>query len=173
MKSTTTFKHGVAKARRDWQEGRYDVALEEVDRLLKEWPDNPQLLVMWADLIQLQEQTTGPSLEDAKAAYRRAAELEDEYPAALVELGHYLYTLEDDAKSANKTYEKAIVACRRLLIEALIGRAKALHEIGRFSEARACLDEAYMLRLRDPGSTDRSSTFEEIVGQLNNLVHMG
>jgi tetratricopeptide (TPR) repeat protein len=136
MKPTTTFKRGVAKARRDWQEGRYDVALEEVDRLLKEWPDNPQLLVMWADLIQLQENTNGPSLEDTKSAYRRGAELEDEYPAALVELGHFLYALEDDAKSANKTYEKAIVACRRLLIEALLGGAKALYEIERVSEAR-------------------------------------
>jgi tetratricopeptide (TPR) repeat protein len=172
MKSTTTFKRGVAKVRRDWQEGHYDVALKGVDRLLKDWPDNPQLLVMWADLIQLQEKTEGPSLDDAKAAYRRAVELEEEYPSALVELGHFLYALEDDPRSANKVYEKAIVACRRLLIEALLGKAKALHEIGGISEARACLDEAYMLRLRDPDNTDLSGTFEEVMGALNQWIHV-
>jgi len=163
MKPLTTFKRGVAKVRRDWKEGRYEVALAEVDRLLKEWPDNPQLLVMWADLIQLQEQANGSSLEGAKAAYRRAAELDGECSPAL----------EDDAKSASKAYEKAIVAYRRLLIEALLGKAKALHEMERVTEARACLDEAYMLRLRDPERTDRSGTFEEIMGQLNELVHAG
>src|SRR5262249_25621094 len=173
MKPLTTFKRGVAKVRRDWKEGRYEVALAEVDRLLKEWPDNPQLLVMWADLIQLQEQANGSSLEGAKAAYRRAAELDGEGSPALVELGHFLYALEDDAKSASKAYEKAIVAYRRLLIEALLGKAKALHEMERVTEARACLDEAYMLRLRDPERTDRSGTFEEIMGQLNELVHAG
>jgi tetratricopeptide (TPR) repeat protein len=173
MKPTTTFKRGVAKARRDWQEGRYDVALEEVARLLKEWPDNPQLLVMWSDLIQLQEKTNGPSLEDAKGAYQRAADLEGAFPAALVELGHYVYAVEDDAKAANKIYDKAIVAGRRLLIEALLGRAKALHEMERLAEARACLDEAYMLRLRDPNGPDLSSTFEELMEQLNELLHAG
>jgi tetratricopeptide (TPR) repeat protein len=173
MKPLTTFKRGVAKVRRDWKEGRYDNALAEVDRLLKEWPDNPQLLVMWADLVQLQEKANGPSLEDAKAAYRRAVELDGECSPGLVELGHFLYALEDDAKSASKTYEKAIVAYRRLLIEVLLGKAKALHEMERVAEARACLDEAYMLRLRDPERTDLSSTFEEIMGQLNKLVHAG
>jgi tetratricopeptide (TPR) repeat protein len=173
MKSIGTFKRGVTKVRRDWQEGRYEAALGEVDRLLSEWPDNPQLLVMRADLIQLQERTDGPPLEDAKAAYRRAAELEGKFPAALVDLGYFLYAVEDDAKAANKTFDKAIVACRRLLVEALLGRAKTLHEMGRVSEARACLDEAYMLRLRDPNGPDLSRTFEEIMGQLNELLHAG
>jgi tetratricopeptide (TPR) repeat protein len=173
MKSLTTFKRGVAKVRRDWSDGRVDIALAEVDRLLQEWPDNPQLLVMWADLIQLQERTNGPSLEDAKAAYQRAAALEGEFPAALVELAHFTYALEDDAKTANKTFDKAIVACRRLLIEALLGKAKALHEMERTAEARACLDEAYMLRLRDPNKPDFSSTFEDVMEQFNGLAHVG
>jgi tetratricopeptide (TPR) repeat protein len=173
MKSLTAFKRGVAKVRRDWQEGHYEAALREVDRLLKEWPDNPRLLVMWADLIQLQDATNGPSLGEAKSAYQRAAELEGDGSPALVELGHFLYSLDDDAKSANKIFDKAITAYRRLLIEALLGRAKALHEMGRVSEARACLDEAYMLRLRDPDGPDLTTTFEEIMGQLNELLHAG
>ena len=171
MKPIATFKRRVAKARRDWQEGRVAVALAEVDRLLKEWPDNPQLLVMWADLAQLQKQKNGAALDEAKAAYQRAAALGGEFPSALVELGHFHYSLEDDAKAANKTFERAVVACRRLLIEALLGKAKALHEMERITEARACLDEAYMLRLRDPNGPDLSSTFEEIMEQLNELLH--
>ncbi len=173
MKSITTFKRGVAKARREWQESRVDVALAEVDQLLAEWPDNPQLLVMWADLVQLQESKNGPTPEEAAAAYRRAADLEGDLPGALVELGHYIYSVEDDAKAAMKAFDKAILASRRLLIEALLGKAKALQELGRITEARACLDEAYMLRLRDPNGADDSRAFEEIMEQLNEFLHAG
>ena len=55
MKPLANFKRGVAKVRRSWQAGEYARALAEVSQLLKEWPDNPQLLIMWADLIQLQD----------------------------------------------------------------------------------------------------------------------
>src|ERR1700736_5456006 len=89
MKPVTALKRGLAKVRRDWQAGHYDRALAEVNRLLIEWPDNPHLLVMWADLIQLQEADDGPTLEEAKAAYRRAADLDSDSPAALIELGHF------------------------------------------------------------------------------------
>jgi tetratricopeptide (TPR) repeat protein len=173
MKSMTAFKRGVAKARRDWKQGHYDVALTEVNQLLADWPDNPQLLVMWADLVQLQQQMTGPTIEEAAAAYRRAADLEGDLPGALVELGHFLYSVHDDAKSASKAFDKAIIAGRRLLIEALLGKAKAMQEMGRVADARACLDEAYMLRLRDRNGADDSRTFAGIMEQLTEFLDAG
>jgi tetratricopeptide (TPR) repeat protein len=169
MKPTNSFKRGVAKARREWQAGRYDKSLAEVSRLLREWPDNPQLLVMWADLIQLQDDDQGPSLDDARSAYRRAAELDNQSPGALIELGHFCYAIDDNAPAAAKAFDKAIDLCKRLLIEALIGRAKALDELGRGKEALASLAEAFTLQTRD-GSARNGVGTDEILEQLRELA---
>jgi hypothetical protein len=149
MKSTSSFKRGVAKARREWLAKRYDRALAQVDRLLEEWADNPQLLVMWADLVQLQGGEDGPTLEDAKAAYQRAADLDQPSPSALLELGHFHYAVEDDAEKATQFFAKAINLCKSQLRQALLGQAKALAERDRKAEALACLAEAYWLETHD------------------------
>jgi tetratricopeptide (TPR) repeat protein len=168
MKSLRSFKRGIAKARGEWLARHYDRALAEVSRLLKEWPDNPQLLVMWADLIQLQETDEGPSLADARAAYQRAAELDDQAPAALIELGDYQYAIEEDAKAASRYFGKAIALCKDLLKNALLGQAKALAELDQRSAALACLAEAYWLQSHNgrPGS----SGDDEILARLKELA---
>jgi predicted Zn-dependent protease len=165
MKSLKAFKHGLAKVKRDWLARRYDRALAEVNRLLQEWPDNPHLLVTWADLIQLQDSHEGPTLAEAKAAYQRATELDSESPAPLVELGHFLYALDDDATTANKAFSKAISLCKNLLTEALVGQAKALTELGFKSEALACLAEAYWYQSHNAQTTN-GKVSKEILERL-------
>jgi predicted Zn-dependent protease len=149
MKPVSAFKRGVAKVRREWLAERYDRALAEVARLLEEWPDNPHLLVMWADLIQLQEREDGASLDDARTAYQRAAELENDSPAALIELSHFLFAIDDDAEAASKAFGKCVHLCKRLLVEALLGHAEALRELERHRDANAALAEAYWLQTHD------------------------
>ncbi|MBI3823039.1 MAG: hypothetical protein HY289_10230 [Planctomycetes bacterium] len=158
MKSLKSYKQGSARIRRNWRAGRFAQALAEVDRLLTEWPDNPSLLVAQADLIQLQDSEDGVSLEHAKAAYLRAAELDSESPGPLVELGHYLYAIDDEAGAASKAYAKAIRMCKSLLTEALVGQAKALTELGRKTEALCCLAEAQWLRSgHEPGRNGKAN----------------
>ncbi len=146
MKTLKTYKQGLAKVKREWLARRYDRAIAEADRMLGEWPDNPHLLVLWAHLVELQETEEGPpTLEDAKAAYQRAVELDSESPEPLIEFGHYLYALDDDAAAAEKMFSRAIRLCKSLLTEALVGKAKALDELGRKTEALECFTEAYWL----------------------------
>jgi tetratricopeptide (TPR) repeat protein len=169
MKPTTSLKRGLSQVRREWRAGRYDRALAEVNRLLEHWPDNPQLLTLWADLVQLQETTDGPSLEEVRAAYERAVELDEPSPAPLNELGHFLTAVEDDAVGASKCFDKAIAMSRRLLREALLGQAKALAELGRKPEALACLAEAYWLQTQN-GKAAAGSEHVDILERLKDLA---
>ncbi len=161
-------KRGLAQVRHQWGARRYDRALAEVDRLLQHWPDNPHLLTMRGNLIQLQENDEGPTLKDAKLALQRAADLDEESPRTLIELGHFLYASEDDAKAAAKRFAKAIRLCKRLLKEALMGQAKVLAELERRSEAVACLTEAYWLQSRN-GKSAGGRAEEKILEQLEAL----
>jgi tetratricopeptide (TPR) repeat protein len=155
-------KRGIAKARRLWREERCDLALNEVERLLKDWPYNPQLLIMRADLIQLQDEVDGePTSSDAKSDLEMAASLDEDCPTALIELGYFVFAVEDDAKTASKHFQKAIRLCRSLLKDALTGQAKALVELGRDAEALGCLAEAF--------SQNGKSGGEEILQQLREL----
>ena len=55
------------------------------------------------------------------------------------ELGHFLDGVDDDPRAASKAYADGVAAARRLLIEGLIGQAKALllRQIGkRFASER-------------------------------------
>jgi Flp pilus assembly protein TadD len=171
MKPTLSLKRGLARVRRHWLAGQAEQALAEVRRLMQDWPDNPHLLILWADLIQMQEEDEGPSLEEAQAAYLRAAELDDQSPAPLIELGHFLYAVEDDAGAASKYFTRAIRLCKRLLNEALRGQAKALAETGRKSEALACLAEAYWLEARN-GKPSGGQSGAQILDQLKDLAQV-
>jgi len=165
MKTIASFKKGVVKARKLWQAEKHSQALAEVDRLLADWPQNPQLLVMRADLIRLQDRAEGvPGLDEAKENLELAATLDDESPAALIELGYFCYAIEDDAGKAAEHFQEAVGLARQLLKDALLGRAKALGELNRNTEALACLAEAYSLTSRNGKSGG-----DEILEQLWDL----
>ena len=170
MKPTSSLRRGLARIRREWRAGQYANALAHADRLRRDWPDNPQLLVLWAGLVQLQDTEDGPTLDDAKAAYQRAVELDDQSPAPLIELGHFLYAVQDDAEAASKYFDKAIDLCKRLLKEALLGQAKALAELERNAEAFACIAQSYWLQSGN-GKALNGPESEAILEQLKDLSH--
>ncbi len=171
MKLRTSMKKDIAKVWQLWRLGQYDRALAEVERLLETRHDNSQLLVMRSQLIRLQDREdkdATPTLDDAKADLELAVELDEQSPVALLEMGYFLYAIEDDAKAASQYFQKAIVECQQLLREALLGQAGALEEQGRESAARDCLVRAYILHPIN-GKTSKFPTNEDIVERLNDL----
>jgi len=85
-------------------------------------------------------------------------------------LGQFLYAIEDDAEAAAQCFDKAITLCKRLLKEALLGQAKALTELGRASEAFACLAQTYWLQAGN-GKSLNGADSEEILERLKDLAH--
>src|ERR1700681_4653624 len=108
MKPANSLKRGLEKIRRLSEQGHSDRAYAEADALLRKWPDNPQTLVIWANLLQLQEAEVGPPLEKAREALQRAVDLDEQAPMPWIELGQYLFALEDDAKAASQCFARAI-----------------------------------------------------------------
>jgi len=150
MKTASSLKRGLTKVWKLQDDRRYDLALKEVDSLLEDWPGNAQLLVLRAELIQLQEDEEGsPSLEDAKNDLKRALALDELSPNTLIEMGYFLFKVEDDAKAASKYFQRAIKQSREFLREALLGQAELLSEQDQKEEALACLLEAYQLRTQN------------------------
>jgi tetratricopeptide (TPR) repeat protein len=142
MNTLATFKKGLARIAALSSRGDYEGALARVGELLRSWPDNPHLLLMQAELIQLGGESS-PALADARAALERSAALDPEAPQTHLELGQFKFAVEDAAKDAVKDFDRAIALCQRLLREALTGKAKALAELGKREEALGCLAAAY------------------------------
>jgi tetratricopeptide (TPR) repeat protein len=149
MKSATSLQRDLEKIRRLCDRESYNRAFSAINQLREQWPDNPEVLVLWANLLQLQEEDTGPPLEEAKKALQKAASLDEQNPMPWNELGQYVFVVEDDAKSACAYFAKAIALSRKYLTEALVNQAKALMEKDRKDEAMACLIEAYNLNGHD------------------------
>lgn len=146
MNPRASLKRSLEKIRRLSDGKKYLPAFNEVDLLRQQWPDNVEVLVLWANLLQLQEEEEGPPLEAAKAALQRATELDEQNPLPWIELGYYLYAMDDDSRAAAKCFAKAANYAKRLLKDALVGGSKALEELNRKSEALACLAEALVLQ---------------------------
>jgi tetratricopeptide (TPR) repeat protein len=144
MSQVASLKRGLSHVWKAWREERFDLALNEVNRLLEKRPDNSQLLVLRAELAQLQEDG-GPSLREVREELTLAVALDPRSPNALIELGYFHSAVEDDAEAASKSFRKAIKLCRDLLKEALLGQAEVLLELERDDEARTCLLEAVQL----------------------------
>ena len=103
------------------------------------WPGNSYLHILWASLVQLQE-SPAHSLEEAKQALQQAIDLDRSSPAGPIELGHFLDAVEDDPLAASKAFAEGAALARKLLIEGLIGEAKALLQLDNKQAAmQACL----------------------------------
>ncbi len=144
MINLRAFKQKLSTVSRLWEAKEYDRALAEVEALLKAWPGNAHLLVVWASLVQLQEEPRH-QLGEAKQALLQAIELDKESPAAAIELGYFLDNVEDDPRAAAKVYAAAVAAARRLLIDGLIGQARAFRQLEKREEFLRCLLEALHL----------------------------
>jgi tetratricopeptide (TPR) repeat protein len=144
MSSIRSFKQRLSQVFRSWEQEQYDAALREVEELLQSWPGNAHLSILWASLVQLQDEPSH-SLDDVKKALQRAVELDPHSPAGAIELGHYLDAVEDNSRAASKAFAAGIASARRLLIDGLLGQAKALLQLDKREEAFKCLVESLYL----------------------------
>ena len=144
MSSRRSFKQKLSLVSRLWEEKNYDKALSEVESLLKIWPGNAHLYVLWASLVQLQDHPTA-SLNEAKLALQQAFELDRDSPASAIELGNFLDSVEDDPQAASKVFAEGVAVARQLLIDGLIGQAKALRQLDKREEFHRCLLEVLHL----------------------------
>jgi len=156
MTGNRSFKQSLSKVLRRWGEKNYDVALGDVEKMLANWPGNAHLHVLWASLVQLQDQPAH-GLDEVKDALLRAAELDSDSPASSIELGHYLDAVDDDLVSASKVFTEGILSARRLLIDALLGKARVLLQLDKREEAFKCLGESLYLANIEGASTSGKS----------------
>lgn len=140
MKSTRPFRQRLDKVFRHWKNEQYDLALSGVADLLKTWPGNAQLYILWASLVQLTDDPSH-SLEDAKQSLQKAVEIDTNSPAGSIELGYYLDNVEDNPRAASKAFSDGIRSARRLLMDGLLGQARASLQLGKREAALKCLKE--------------------------------
>lgn len=169
MSTVAEFKSGISKIHSLLDKEKFGAALRELDSLMMEWPNQPALLVLRGELIQLQEED-GPPIDEAIAALKKATVLDARNADAWLELGYIQFSVQDDAKTADKSFVRSISAASQTLVSALIGRAGALEELGKKSEAFECLLIARYLQ-RSPlvkGETDEEvnlfDRFQSLVG---------
>lgn len=157
MRSTRSFKQKLAKVFRHWKDEQHDLALSEVEELLKSWPGSAQLYILWATLVQLQEKPSH-SLDEAKQALQQAVEIDTNSPAAAIELGNYLDFVEDNPRAASKAFTEGIRSARRLLMDGLLGQARALLQLDKKAEALKCLMEwLYLANIDNPSGGSKSA----------------
>lgn len=148
MNNARGFKQKLAAVTQLWDKHDYGTALAQVETMRETWPGNPQLLILWAQLVQLQDTPTH-ELDEAKQALQQALQQASDFdkksPAALLELGYFLDNVEDDSHGAAKAFADAATTARQLLLDALIGQAKALRQLEKRDEFQRCLLE--ILRL--------------------------
>lgn len=153
MNNLRQFKQKLSMISRLWARQDFDAALAEVERSLKLWPGNAHLHVLWASLVQLQENPSH-GLDEAKQALRQAVELDTASPEAAIELGHFLDNVEDDPQAASKAFDEGVATARRLLIEGLLGQAKALQQLNKNRQCLQCLLQILHLSQFELGSKD-------------------
>src|SRR5439155_24166898 len=107
MKPTAALRRNLERVRRLCDRKKYREAFDAADKLRVQWPDNVEVLVLWANLLQLQDEDHGPPLAAARLALKRATELDGENPMPWIELGHFLFALDDDTPAAVRCFSKA------------------------------------------------------------------
>jgi lipopolysaccharide biosynthesis regulator YciM len=120
--------------------------------------------------VQLQENPQY-ELDEAKHALQKAIELDKDSPAASIELGHYLDSVEDDPQAAIKAYGDGVATARRLLIDGLIGQAKAFKQLEKSDEFIHCLTEVLHLIHFDSRSKRNKAEVQEILSELTSNGH--
>jgi hypothetical protein len=151
MSNLREFKQKLAMVSRWWEARDFDRALAEVESLRESWPGNAHLHILWASLVQLQEDPQH-DLEAVRQALQQAVELDKGSPAGALELGYFLDNVEDDPQAASKAYAEGILAARKLLMEGLIGQAKAFLQLEKRDEFFRCLLEVLHLVRFDASS---------------------
>jgi len=168
MNSLRGFEQKLATVSRLRDEADYDSALAEVQRLLEQWPGNGHLHILWSGLVQLQEDPQH-SLDEIKQALQRAIDLDRSSPTGAIELGHFLDAVDDDPRAASKAFSEGVAVARQLLIEGLIGQAKALLQLNKKDDALECVREVLHSLRFDPKSKrgkSKESAPESLLGSM-------
>ncbi len=165
MERIAAFKQSLARASALQAKGDFDGALDIISEMRAAWPGNAHLHVLWAELVQLQETPTH-SLNDAKLALQNAMALDPRFAAGAVELAYFLDNVEDTPRGAAKVFEEAARVARRSLIEAQIGQAKSLIQIGKKKAALACLLEALELSHADKSDGNFAAEVDQMLDEL-------
>lgn len=179
MSNLRGFKQKLSTVSRLWEEKNFDTALAEVESLLNIWPGNAHLHILWASLVQLQEDPKH-DLEEAKRALQQAVELDKGTPAAALELGHFLDNVEDDPRAASKAYAEGVATARQLLLDGLIGQAKVFRQLSKKGEFLRCLLEILHLTRFEMGTkkakaevSEADLLFESLAGHLHAIQLKG
>lgn len=144
MKGHREYSQRLSAVSRLWASKDYDAALAAVESMRDDWPGNAHLLILWASLVQLQEKATH-DLAEAKTSLQQAVAFDKASPAAAIELGNFLDNVEDDPKGASKVFAEAVQTARQLLLEALVGEAKALRQLKKSDDVLRCLEQIIQL----------------------------
>jgi tetratricopeptide (TPR) repeat protein len=87
-----------------------DATLETVelaDEAVRVFPGSAQLWCIRGDLIQLGPEDCPHSLDDARASYQRATELDPQFIEAWESLGHFHDAVLDDEAAAQRFFKEA------------------------------------------------------------------
>jgi tetratricopeptide (TPR) repeat protein len=163
MTGIGSFTKGLSESLALLEGGKYDRALKRLEEVRKAWPGNATLQLLWARLVQLQDDPAH-GLDDAKQAIQQAIEFDPNAPAGPIELGYFLDNVEDDPRAATKAYAQGIAAARNLLIEGLLGQTRALLQLDKREDAVRCLVEAH--RLADAERTSKKGPFADRIEEL-------
>jgi hypothetical protein len=124
MKTVTAdFQKRLKRVRRLAENGNADRALAALQNMQKTWRDHPVLLVEQARLIQLSERG---NLHQARRALARAAEVAADSPEPWIELGHYLYAIDDRGVDAEAMFDRAMTLALGDLSGALAGKIQSV-----------------------------------------------
>ena len=102
-------------------------ALLEIQELEQTVKMSPRLLVLKAMCLLLSEED-GP-LEDVESALRAALSLDDEYVDAYLELGWFLYAVQDQTTEAQAAFDRALHVLRKLNCEVIRGLLACAEEL--------------------------------------------
>jgi tetratricopeptide (TPR) repeat protein len=109
--------------------GHFDEAALYLSKLEKDRGLTPAELVLKGQLIQLGSVDNTFSLENAEAAFRSALSLDPEYVPALLELGWFLHSAEDNSAQALPLFDRALDLCKKQLKGAVEGRKECVEEL--------------------------------------------
>lgn len=118
-----------AEMRRLQQAGDSDGLLEFFRGLEQNANLTPEELVVRGRCILLGPEDNPYTLEDAERSYLQALEVDPTYIPAILELGFYYYTVEDDARKALPYFERVLALTRGHFTQAARGRSGCLVEL--------------------------------------------
>jgi len=110
---------------------------------------SPYLLTVKSQVIQLTDECNCYTLENAEESLLRAIQLEPKNVDAHVEIGYFYYAVSAQSDKAIPFFECAEKYAEEFLLDAILGKAKALVDLDKTNEAQLFLSESYFAKHPD------------------------